>query len=83
MSLLVKQILDNNTAKAQETFREIQSQYPICITRDLDKAKKWVKEMSRGNERYGLFASSNAARLKPRGIYYAKECCTFLLKTGS
>jgi hypothetical protein len=29
--------------------------------------------MSRGNERYGLFASSNAARLKPRGIYYAKD----------
>lgn len=73
VSLLVKQILDNNTEKAQETFREIQSQYPICITRDLDKAKKWVREMSRGNERYGLFASSNAARLKPRGIYYAKD----------
>ena len=73
VSLLVKQILDNNTEKAQETFSKIQSQYPICITRDLDKAKKWVREMSRGNERYGLFASSNAARLKPRGIYYAKD----------
>ena len=73
VSLLVKQILDNDTAKAQETFREIQKQYPICITRDLDKAKNWVREMSRGNERYGLFASSNAARLKPRGIYYAKD----------
>lgn len=32
-----------------------------------------MREMSRGNERYGLFASSNAARLKPRGIYYAKD----------
>ena len=73
VSLLVKQILDNNTAEAQDTFREIRNQYPICITRDLDKAKKWVKDMSRGNERYGLFASSNAARLKPRGIYYAKD----------
>ena len=73
VSLLVKQILDNNTAEAQDTFREIQNQYPICITRDLDKAKKWVRDMSRGNERYGLFASSNAARLKPRGIYYAKD----------
>lgn len=29
--------------------------------------------MARGSERYGLFASSNAARLKPRGIYYAKD----------
>lgn len=82
VSLLVKQILDNNTAKAQETFREIQSQYPICITRDLDKAKKWIKEMSRGNERYGLFTSSNAARLKPRGIYYAKECRSLSPENG-
>ena len=47
--------------------------YPICITRDLDKAKNWVKMSARGSERYGLFASSNAARLKPRGIYYAKD----------
>ena len=71
--LLVKQILDNETTEAQDTFKEILNQYPIRITRDLDKAKKWVKERARGNERYGLFASSNAARLKPRGIYYAKD----------
>lgn len=73
VSLLVKQVLDNDTEKARGTFHETQNQYPICITRDLDMAKKWVREMSRGNERYGLFASSNAARLKPRGIYYAKD----------
>lgn len=73
VSLLVKQILENNTEKARETFNEIQHQYPIYITRDLATAKKWVKGMSRGNERYGLFASSKAARLKPRGIYYAKD----------
>ena len=73
VSLLVKQILDNDIEDAQKTFTEIQKQYPIYITRDLDTAKNWVKTVSRGNERYGLFASSNAARLKPRGIYYAKD----------
>ena len=73
VSLLVKQILDNDIENAQQTFTEIQKQYPIYITRDLDTAKNWVKTVSRGNERYGLFASSNAARLKPRGIYYAKD----------
>lgn len=73
VSLLVKQILDNDIDDAQQTFTEIQKQYPIYITRDLDTAKDWVKKISRGNERYGLFASSNAARLKPRGIYYAKD----------
>lgn len=73
VSLLVKQILDNDIEDARRTFTEIQKQYPIHITRDLDKAKNWVKTVSRGNERYGLLASSNAARLKPRGIYYAKD----------
>lgn len=73
VSLLIKQILDNNATDAQKTFREIKNQYPVCITRDLEKAKKWVREMSRGNERYGLLASSTAARLKPRGVYYAKD----------
>lgn len=73
VSLLIKQILDNDVINAQKSFREIQRKYPICITRDLDKAKKWVRELARGNERYGLIASSTAARLKPRGIYYAKD----------
>ena len=43
------------------------------ITRNLETAKDWVKEKARGNERYGIFASSNAARLKPDGIYYARD----------
>ena len=73
VSLLVKQILDGDSNDARQTFSEIKKQYPIYITRNLESAKKWVRQVSRGNERYGLFASSNAARLKPRGIYYAKD----------
>lgn len=73
VSLLVKHILDNDIKDAQQTFAEMQKHYPIYITRDLDTAKNWVKKVARGNERYGLLASSNAARLKPRGIYYAKD----------
>lgn len=73
VSLLVKQILDNDSDAAKETFRSVKANYPIYITRDLAKAKKWIKETARGTERYGIFASSNAARLKPEGIYYAKD----------
>lgn len=73
VSLLIKQILDNDTANAQKSYHDIKKQYPIFVTRDLDKAKEWVRKMARGNERYGLVASSTAARLKPRGIYYAKD----------
>lgn len=73
LSLLIKEILDNDTERAKATYSELKEKYPIYITRDLDKAKSWVRGVSRGSERYGLFASSNAARLKPRGIYYAKD----------
>lgn len=73
VSLFIKQLLDCERDQAQKTFHEISDKYPICITRDLIAAKKWVVDRARGNERYGIFASSNAARLKPEGIYYAKD----------
>ena len=38
------------------------------LTRDVSVAKKWVRKKSRGTERYGLIASSQAQRLKPHAI---------------
>lgn len=38
------------------------------ITRDLSKAKKWLKEKARGSERYGMVVSSQAERLKPHAV---------------
>ena len=73
VSLLVKYLLDNESEKARTVYSKLKDKYPISITRDLEKAKEWVKLQARGNERYGLFASSSAARLKPYGIYYAKD----------
>lgn len=73
VSLFVKQLLDNDLIGAQRTYSDIRQCYPIAITRDLDKAKEWVKNRARGNERYGIYASSNAARLRPVGVYYAKD----------
>lgn len=68
VSLLIKQILDNNIDEAQLTRQQLNSKYPIVITRDLSKAKKWLKEKARGSERYGIVVSSQAQRLKPYAI---------------
>ncbi len=68
VSLLVKQLLDLNTAEARETFDRLKSKYPIVITRDLMKAKQWLKAQARGSERYGIVVSSQAERLKPHAI---------------
>ncbi len=69
----VKKLLDNDVDGAKSVYENIKSKYPIYLTRDLDKAKEWVQAVSRGSERYGLFASSSAARLKPRGVVYARD----------
>ena len=73
VSLLIKHLLDNEAEKAKTVHSVLTDKYPIVITRDLEKAKQWIKNQARGNERYGLFASSSAARLKPYGVYYAKD----------
>jgi hypothetical protein len=68
VSLLVKQILDLEVEKATKTYQEIKDKYPIVITRNLSKAKLWLKQKARGTERYGIVVSSQAHRLKPYAI---------------
>jgi hypothetical protein len=68
VSLLVKQLLDLQPEEARKTLENIQGKYPIVITRDLAKAKQWLKSQARGSERYGIVVSSQAQRLKPHAI---------------
>lgn len=68
LSLFVKALLDLHLEQAQKVFSLISENYPIVLTRDLSKAKTWLKEKARGSERYGLVVSSQAQRLKPLAI---------------
>lgn len=68
VSALVKQVLDLDTDEARRTLLQLADRYPIVVTRDLAKAKRWLKEKARGSERYGLVVSSQAQRLKPHAI---------------
>ena len=68
VSLLVKQLLDLKINEARTTLANVESKYQIVITRDLFKAKQWLKQQSRGTERYGIVVSSQAQRLKPYAI---------------
>jgi hypothetical protein len=69
VSLLIKQILDMDIIKAKNTLSIISSAYPIVITRDITKAKRWLVQQARGSERYGMIVSSQAERLKPHAIF--------------
>lgn len=68
VSLFVKQLLDLESREASKNLVEIQENYPIVLTRDLDRAKNWVREQARGSERYGMVVSSQAERLRPYAI---------------
>ncbi|WP_337435803.1 DNA/RNA helicase domain-containing protein [Prevotella sp.] len=67
VSLFVHQLLNLQKEEASSTLKEFIN-YPIVLTRSLDKAKKWLKSHARGSERYGILASSKAERLKAISI---------------
>jgi hypothetical protein len=68
VSSFVKAVLDCDKDKASKFLVNTLSNYPIALTRDLNVAKKWIRERARGSERFGLVASSGAMRLKPHSI---------------
>lgn len=68
VSLFVKLLLDLDIESANQVYNEIKEKYPIVLTRDLPKAKEWLKTKARGSERYGIVVSSQAQRLKPYAI---------------
>ena len=67
LSLFIHQLLDMNKPAASDTLKEL-TKYPIVLTRDIEKAKQWLKDQARGNERYGIIVSSQAYRLRPLAI---------------
>ena len=69
VSLLIKQLLDLQIENAKETLKKVDGKYPIVITRELSKAKQWLKDHALGSERYGIVVSSQAERLKPNAIF--------------
>lgn len=68
LSNMVHYILDGEPVKAKNVYKSISDRYPIVLTRNIEKAKRWLREKARGNERYGLLVSSKAYRLKPLAI---------------
>ena len=73
LAAFVKAILDVDTDRAKELYQRIKDKYPVRLTRDLNTAKKWVREQCQGTTCYGMLASSSALRLKPEGIFVKNE----------
>ena len=83
----IEYLLENNKEKAKKVLTEFNEEYPLFITRDLKKAKLWIKNKFIENElsnnkasekdsektRIGLLAQSNALRLIPEGIFVKND----------
>jgi hypothetical protein len=68
VSAFVKALLDCERDIARQAFAKLCNRFPIVLSRDLDRAKAWVRSKARGTERFGLLASSKAIRLKPHAV---------------
>lgn len=69
LSNFIQEIINNDIEKAKSIyFNFIKRDYPIKITRDLDKARNWLKKSAKGSERTGVIASSGGIRLRPFGL---------------
>lgn len=68
LSDFVGEIIDGTSDGARAIVPTL-SDFPLFVTRDLEKARAWLRQKRRGLERAGLLASSNAMRLKPHGIF--------------
>jgi len=69
LSSFIQEIINNNIEKAKEIYELfVKEYYPIKITRDLDKARNWLKISAKGSERIGVVASSGGIRLRPFGL---------------
>lgn len=69
VSNFVKTLLDVDIDTAKRLYEQFNNDYPVFVTRNLHKAKLWVRSQAKGSQRYGLTASSGAKRLRKYGIW--------------
>lgn len=62
----VNRVLAGDQAGARTLSRSFE-QFPIFLSRTLEDTKSWLRDVTRGERRCGLAASSGAARLRPEG----------------
>jgi DUF2075 family protein len=69
LSHMIHHLIHNQATLAKAHCLAFKDMFPIKITRNLELAKNWIQQQTRGNQTKGVIASSGAVRLKPEGIY--------------
>jgi len=67
LSAFVHSLLSFNP-DAASIYEEIKERYPIVLTRDMNKAREWLRKQVRGTQRTGVLVTKTAARFKPLAV---------------
>lgn len=68
LSAFVHSVLTFDT-DAPRLYREVTDRnYPILLTRDMEKARTWLRSMAHGTQQTGILVSKVAARFKPLAV---------------
>lgn len=55
---------------AAELYEEVISHgYPIVLTRNMDKARQWLRKQARGTQQTGILITKVSARFKPLAVH--------------
>ncbi len=69
VSDFVHALLDIDPQAAAEILKEIGVRYPICLTRDMESARRWLRSRTLRTERAGVFITKSSARYKPEAVH--------------
>ena len=69
LSAFVHSLLSFNL-NAAELYKDVVSHgYPIVLTRNMDKAREWLRQQARGSQQTGILISKVSARFKPLAVH--------------
>ncbi len=65
---MISSMLDFDPTTADQYAEVMANKYPILLTRDLEKARQWLRNTACGSERTGILVSKSAARYNPLAL---------------
>ena len=69
LSSFIDAMLNFDINNACKLYLDIKDKYPIVLTRDIAKAKGWLRKKVRGSEKMGFLLTKESARYKPLPIH--------------
>lgn len=67
LSAFVHMLLTFNP-EAKDIYQEIRDKYPLVLTRNMESARRWIRNRAMGTERTGILVTKEAARFKPLAV---------------